>query len=67
MDWGYLSSLSTDAVPAIAEYEGDWVDAYARHISHKTQGMSLRTYNFSYAGAGQLMEKKLRRYQRKVV
>ena len=67
MDWGYLSSLSTDAAPAIAEYEGDWVDAYARHISHKTQGMSLRTYNFSYAGAGQLMEKKLRRYQRKVV
>ena len=49
MDWGYLSSLSTDAAPVISEYEGDWVDEYAWHISHKTQGMSLRTYNFSYA------------------
>lgn len=56
MDWNYLASLSTDAAPVIAEYEGDWVDEYARHISDKTQNMSLRTYNFSYAKAARLME-----------
>jgi len=56
--------LSTDAAPAVAEYieeredwgvDEDWVQKYIRAVEKKTDDMSLRTYNFSYAKAKRLL------------
>lgn len=64
-DYSYVAEhLSTDAAPAVAEYieeredwgvDEDWVQKYIRAVEKKTDGMSLRTYNFSYARAKRLL------------
>ncbi len=47
VDYEYLSTLSTDAAPVLAEYEGTWIDTYDSHIQ-RTIDDSLRGFNLSH-------------------
>lgn len=66
-NYDYIAELSTDAASAVAEYlEGyefdadnpEWVRKYVHKVEEKTEGMNLRTYNFSYAKAKRLLVTK---------
>lgn len=50
VDYEYLTSLSSDAAPVIAEQSGDWADLYAYNQMKYTDD-GIRKFNFSHNNA----------------
>ena len=57
-DYDYLTNLSTDAAPVIAQYDGEWVREYFLNNSEFYRNRSIRQFNLSYYTAKILSETK---------
>ena len=57
-DYDYLTNLSTDAAPVIAQYDGEWVREYFLNNSEFYRNRSIRQFNLSYYTAKVLSETK---------
>ena len=57
-DYDYLTNLSTDAAPVIAQYDGEWVREYFLNNSEFYRNRSIRHFNLSYYTAKILSETK---------
>ncbi len=58
MDYTYLSKLSSDAAPIIADYEGPWVNSYVARLAKNTDD-SIRQLNISHVYARSLFKEEL--------
>lgn len=54
-DYSYISHLSTDAAPALAECTAEEMELYINRVDRCTGKMNFRTFNFSYAKAGKVL------------
>ena len=62
VDYEYLTSLSSDAAPVIAEQSGDWVDLYAYNQMKYTDD-GIRKFNFSHNNAIRAFSKYISKHK----
>lgn len=57
-DYSYLTRLSTDAAPVIANYDTEWADEYFKRKAHYYKGKSWREFNLSFYTANELSKSR---------
>ncbi len=61
-DYNYLTQLSCDAAPAIAQESGEWVEEYVRHLAGETRD-GVHRWNASEANARHLFGDQMKSVQ----